>query len=76
MNDYFPLLLVFGFVITFAIFVIIVFAPRNYHIDDEEILKKSYRDELNNCLNMVERLRKENLELRALINERHIDVEG
>jgi hypothetical protein len=67
MNDYFPILLIFGFVITFAIFVIFLFS-RKEHIPRDPFLCAKFQDfddQLMVFSELIEKLNRENEQLRA-----------
>lgn len=70
MNDYFPLLLVFGFVITFVIFVIMLFSPKKSFNEIENFEEKIKDwDEMAELTDLVNQLKKENLELKRSLNK-------
>jgi uncharacterized protein YdeI (YjbR/CyaY-like superfamily) len=69
MNDYFPVLLIFGFIITFAIFVISVLSNSKPHIELEDYSERIHMSEqISTFLDLIERLKKENQELRHRLN--------
>ena len=76
MNDYFPILLIFGFVITFAIFIIILFSQKKPFTELENFEEKiNDGEQMSALMDLVAQLRKENLELRRSLNKLYNEPE-
>ena len=70
MNDYFPLMLIFGFVITFAIFIIMLFSYKTPFFESEDYSEKiNDSEQVKIFVDLIEKLKKENLELRRSLNK-------